>query len=422
MPLHHRSKRDAYAVYLLISGAGSLCFSLVFTVNLFYHVTKVELNPLQLVLVGTLLEGSVFLFEVPTGVVADVYSRRLSVIIGYALIGLGFALEGSVPRFEAVLLAQVLWGVGYTFTSGAEQAWIADEVGEDKAGDAFLRASQIGRIGGLAGIPLSVGLASAHVTLPIVLGGALFVGLALVLALVMPENGFTPTPPAERESWHTLARTFTDGVRLVRGRAMLVTFLGVSVFYGLYSEALDRLWTRHLLDIGLPGLGPLEPVAWFGIIGALALLLSLGTTELVKRRLDTTDRIAILRTLQWLSAGTVLAIFAFALAGRFGVALAALLAFQVVRSTSGPLFMAWINPHVESRVRATVFSMASQVDAISQVAGGPVLGFIGKTWSVRAALAASGLVLSPVLLLYTRALRRERTADAPLAAPVSLDS
>ena len=69
-------------------------------------------------LVGTLLEASVFLFEVPTGVVADVYSRRLSVIIGYALIGLGFALEGIVPRFEAVLLAQVLWGVGYTFTSG----------------------------------------------------------------------------------------------------------------------------------------------------------------------------------------------------------------------------------------------------------------------------------------------------------------
>lgn len=422
MSLVQPSRRDAYAVYLLINGAGSLFFSLIFTVNLFYHVTTVELNPLQLVLVGTLLEGSVFLFEVPTGVVADVYSRRLSVIVGYFLIGLGFVLEGAVPRFEAVLMAQVLWGIGYTFTSGAEQAWIADEVGEEKAGDAFVRASQIGRIGGLIGIPLSVGLASVHVTLPIVLGGALFAALALVLALIMPENGFAPTPRDERETCRTLTRTFTDGVRLVRGRAILVTFLGVSVFYGLYSEALDRLWAAHLLDIGLPGLGPLEPVAWFGIISALAMLLSLGATELVRRRLDTTNRAAILRTLQGLTAGTVLAIFGFALTGRFGVALAALLAFKALRSTSGPLFMAWINPHIESRVRATVFSMASQVDAISQVAGGPVLGFIGKTWSIRAALAASGLVLSPVLLLYTRALRREEAPDASLAAPVSLDS
>ncbi len=98
---------------------------------------------------GTVLEATVFLFEIPTGLVADVKSRRLSIVVGYALIGLGFIVEGSFPVFAAVALAQVIWGIGYTFTSGATQAWVADEIGEERAGDAYLRGSQAGQVGAL---------------------------------------------------------------------------------------------------------------------------------------------------------------------------------------------------------------------------------------------------------------------------------
>src|SRR5262249_49551937 len=62
-------------------------------------------------------EGMAFLCEVPTGVVADVFSRRLSVIIGVIVVGAGFALEGLVPRFGVILLAQVIWGAGYPLSA-----------------------------------------------------------------------------------------------------------------------------------------------------------------------------------------------------------------------------------------------------------------------------------------------------------------
>ena len=96
-------KWDAYRVYLILSGVSSLLFSLIFTLNLVYQAQVVGLTPLQLVLVGTTLETSAFLFEIPTGIVADLYSRRLSVIIGFFLIGVGFTIEGSLPFFAAVL-------------------------------------------------------------------------------------------------------------------------------------------------------------------------------------------------------------------------------------------------------------------------------------------------------------------------------
>ena len=102
-------KLDAYRVYLILEGAAALIYSVIFTVSMVYQVSVARLNPLQLVLVGTVLEATVFLFEVPTGVVADVYSRRLSVILGYFIIGLGFILEGSLPFFWAIASGQALW-------------------------------------------------------------------------------------------------------------------------------------------------------------------------------------------------------------------------------------------------------------------------------------------------------------------------
>ena len=68
---------------------------LAFTVTAVYYVTEVGMRPLQLVLVGTFMEVSIFVFEVPTGVVADTYSRRLSIVIGTAVMGAAVILFGA---------------------------------------------------------------------------------------------------------------------------------------------------------------------------------------------------------------------------------------------------------------------------------------------------------------------------------------
>lgn len=92
-------------VYLFIEFAASACFSMMFVVTSLYEATIAGLTPVQLILVGTALEISAFVFEVPTGIVADVYSRRLSIIIGYVLMGIGFLVEGLFPAFIPILLA-----------------------------------------------------------------------------------------------------------------------------------------------------------------------------------------------------------------------------------------------------------------------------------------------------------------------------
>jgi DHA3 family tetracycline resistance protein-like MFS transporter len=411
-------KLDAYKTYLFLATSAALIFEVIFTINMIYQVTVAHLNPLQLVLVGTMLETTIFLFEVPTGVVADVFSRRLSIIIGYVIIGLGFLLEGSIPVFWAILLGQVLWGLGYTFTSGATEAWISDEIGEQSSGKAFLRGAQAGQVGALIGIGISVWLGSIRVNIPIQVGGILFILLAVFLILFMPEHGFQRAAGERQDSFKNMVSTFRSGLNMVRLRPILATILLIGLFYGLYSEGYDRLWTKHLLDrFTLSGMAGLSTVAWFGIINVVGILLSTAATEYVSRKLDTTRTVAITRALLAVTAVLMLALLGYAWVGNLAAALGMIWLIRVARNVIGPIYTTWVNQRLDSRVRATVISMSSQVDAIGQIAGGPVVGVVGNLVSVRAAITASALILSPLLALYTRTLRKEPD-ESLTAAPI----
>ena len=209
---------DAYKLYLALQFLTGFSFSMIFVVGSLYEATVANLSGMQLVLVGTTLELTVLLFEVPTGIVADAYSRKLSIIIGFFLMGIAFLIEGSFPIFGIILLVQVLWGLGYTFTSGATQAWLSDEIGEENANRAFLRGNQFDLAGSFLGMLVAIPLGNLAVNVPILVGGAMIVLTGLALALFMPEHGFKPIPRENRNSFQHMAEIFKKGIAVVRSR------------------------------------------------------------------------------------------------------------------------------------------------------------------------------------------------------------
>lgn len=406
----------AYPVYLILEGLYGLATATIFTVNLLYQFEIAKLNPLQLVLVGTVLEATCFLCQVPTGVLADLYSRRLAVIVGIVLIGLGFVLEGSLPNFWAIAGAMVFYGVGATFVSGAEESWLADELGEEEAGRAFLRGSQVGQLGSILGAFLSVALAALRLNLPVLIGGALIVLLGLFLSLVMPERGFRPAPRGERQSWRGFASIFRDGLRAAWTSPLLLLMLGISLFYGLSSEGFDRLSIPHLqADFAIPALGPFAPLVWFGVLAVVGNLLVIGATELT-RRLFRLDRQAVaIRVLLGLNVLGMVGLLVFAFANNFFLALVAYWCVGIFRGVKAPIFTAWLMRNSQASMRATVISLDGQMDAIGQIAGGPPVGYLGTLFSLRIAVAVVSAILAPVLLLYLAALRRVKDTTHPQA-------
>lgn len=401
---------DAYKLYLATHFSHSLFASMIFTVLAVYYVQDVGLNPLQLVLVGTVLEATVFLFEIPTGVVADLYSRRLSVIIGFALIGLCYVVQGLLPLLAAILLAEFLRGVGETFISGAFTAWIADEIGEKELGRVFLRGAQAQRLGALLGIGAGTGLAWLYApATPVLVGGALIVGLSVVLALTMPEAGFHPLTERERATWRDFVGQTRAGIQVARRQPVILMFVFVGMLFGSFSEGFDRLWEAHFLqNFAFPGWIDAPPVVWIGLLNGASFIIGIAMNEFLIRRLDLENSFALGRALLMITLALIVLLVVFGLAPGFGLAAAAFLLIGALRSLQHPLSATWLNRHIPTRMRATVLSLLGQTDALGQIAGGPVVGAVGLR-SLRGAMVFSAALLLPVIGIYARRLRGERT-------------
>jgi len=404
-------------IYLILTFVSSALYSAAFVAMSLFEATTAGLDPLQLVLVGTTLELTVLFCEVPTGVVADVYSRRTSILIGHAVVGLAFLVEGLFPAFATILLAQVLYGLGYTFTSGATQAWLSDEIGEERANQTFLTANRFGLGGALLGMLAAIALGGLGTTAtPIVVSGAGRLVLVLFLALLMTETGFRPAKPEDRNTFQHMADTFRKGLQTIRRRPALVAILGVALFYGLYSEGFDRLWVKNLIErFSLPAVFGENDVAFFGLLRAVSMLGSLAATRLVEKRLDPSRPRSIGRLMFAITIGVMVSIISFALSPWLGLSLGLYLVIAALRNLTGPLMDAWMNQRLDPDVRATVLSMTGQADAVGQIAGGPSIGVLARAVSVPLAMSISGSLLAPALGFIRQAnahLYAERAASA----------
>jgi MFS family permease len=400
---------DALKVFYGIEFFDSIGHHAAFTVWAVYLVQDVGVNPLQLVLLGTVSEIAIFLFEVPTGVVADTYSRRASLIIGLVLAGASVMLVGLVAVYWVIVLGAILRGIGGTFMSGAWEAWITDEHGVDGIGRVFLRGTQFSYLGAILGAVLGVGVATQNLAAGLVFGGAVSLLTGIACIFVMPEHGFVRRPVEERTSpLRAMTTTAVTGTRLVRGHHVLLLIVAITFFAGAASEGLDRLWEAHLIqDVGLPKLWGLDPVVWFGVFNVVGLAAGIVITSFLVPRFEHADNRKLAGALLWLTIALTISVVIFGLATSFVLASVAYLVARLVRRLKDPLYVTWLNKNVEdSRVRATVNSIASQSDAIGEVAGGPAIGAVGTLASLRAALVAAGLLLTPAIALYGRALRR----------------
>jgi DHA3 family tetracycline resistance protein-like MFS transporter len=326
-------------------------------------------------------------------------------------------LEGSFPVFHSILMAQLCWGIGYTFTSGALDAWLVGEIGESNLPPVYLRGSQAAQVSAFVGIFAASGIANLGLNLPYFVGGGGMLLLAAFLVMAMPENHFRPARLEERSTLANMAATLKSGLTEIKKGPLLVTVMLIAFVAGLYSEPLDRLWEAHLLEnFAFPDVSGMTAVYWFGLINATKTILSVGAIEVVRRRRMGVDQRSAVRLLFLQNLLLIVSLGMFGLASSFGAAVSAYHAVIVVRRTGGPVFSAWINRGIEPSVRATVLSTISQMDAVGQVAGGPVLGVIASRFGLRAAMVSAAVTLSPVLILLRRAANQPPAKNQLVAA------
>ena len=171
---------------------------------------------------------------------------------------------------------------------------------------------------------------------------------------------------------------------------------------------------KHFIDnFSFPALpwGGDPIVSWFAIMRLASLPLTLLATEILRRRKELLKNSQVVRILQGIYAVIVVGLLVFAWTQNFYVAVLATLMVDTLRGTTFPLETTWLNQFIDSKVRATVLSMISQVDAVGQMAGGPIVGIIGNLRSIRAALTGSALLLAPTVPLFGRTLKEQQKIE-----------
>lgn len=398
------------AVYLAMTTVLGFGWGLIIPAYAVYYVRAAGLGPLELVLVGTALEASYFVFNIPTGAFADSYGRRSAIILGVGIIGAGWLIQGLIPIVAFILLGAFVGGIGEAFMNGATDAWIADEVGNAALPALFSRAAQLRRLAYLGGLGGSVALATIGYGAPIIGGAAVYGLVAIGLLFLLREPAFRR--PTGRRSWRALGVTARESAALVRRRPFLLTLFATTALVGAASEGFDRLSDPHILSL-LPA--ALAPVTAFALIDVVATILGIGMAEIARR----SARVAVPvlgPVLAVAEACRITAILVFALASGFPFVICAGFSKSAIESLTRPLYQAWLTANVEPRVRATVLSMHSLCNAGGQIAGGPVIGAIGSLSSIRAALATSAVFLLPNVLLYLRAGGHARAEVAAASA------
>ena len=451
MPLLGTHPIRPYPLYLILECGMSFLLGICYATITVYWVISGRLNPLELLLLGTALELSYFLLQLPTGLLADLVSRRLCTLAGLFIVGLALIMEALSPAFANLIAAQVVLGLGAALNNGAQEAWVADELagqlGDDRMTGVYLRATQYGLIATVAGSLLSGLIALGGLNLPLLTGGSLICLLAAGAAFVMPENNFHPAlsrpaslPPAQpspgqpgpgqpgaretdiREPGRrqriavlaSSARTLLAEQTRTTRRAViavpgLLLLFGMTLFIGMWSESFDRLWGAFLLrDIKFPQLGGLHPAMWFSLFACLAAVLGLGSTEVARRRTERLGPDSVASALLVLTIAIGAAVVAMATAHAFVVGLAAYVAVTVLRPVLDPLLSGWMVTRIEPSVRATALSAKDMFDSAGQIAGGPVIGAIGTLTSIRIALLAGAAALAPAAAFVSAASRRIR--------------
>jgi DHA3 family tetracycline resistance protein-like MFS transporter len=327
----------------------------------------------------------------------------------------GFLMQGLSAAFVVLLLAQVPIGFGAALMYGAQQAWLADESGNSELTSVFMRTTQLGLVGTLAGSLLSGAAATVGLAVPFIASGILIGLTGVALVFIMPERNFRPPERTADlggilgRSWQTFAAQTGRAKRAMVAIPALVLLLLMTFFVGLWGESFDRLWGAFLLrDIRFPQAGGLHPAMWFSLFACAAAVLGLGATEVARRRTERLGPDSVVGALLVLTLAIGVAVVAMASAHAFALVVVAYLAVSVLRPVLYPLLSGWMVGRIEPSVRATALSARDMFDSGGQILGGPVIGVIGNLASIRIALIAGAAALAPAAACIAAASRRIR--------------
>jgi MFS family permease len=400
--------RAIQRTYLTLMLGNTLAASFIWGINTIF-LLDAGLSNLEAFAANAFFTAGMVLFEVPTGIVADTVGRRASYLLGTLTLAASTLLYVLLWQIEAPFwewaVASLLLGLGFTFFSGAVEAWLVDALTaagfDGQLEDVFGRGQIVGGAAMLAG-SLGGGLLAQQVSLgaPFVLRGVILAAMFVVAFRLMHDIGFTPEKGGRplTEMRNIAAASIEHGwrvpaVRWVMVEALFVGGVGIYGFYALQPYLLELYGDPHAYQIA--GL-----VA--AIVAAAQILGGLAGPRIRRLFHRPTDALIVTASLGVVTLALI------GLLDSFWPVIGLTAVWGLLFAATMPIRQAYLNGLIPSRQRATILSFDSLMTSTGGVWTQPVLGRVADVWGyapsyvVAAGIAALGV---PFLAASGRAAR-----------------
>ena len=398
--------------YFTLAGLYTLSAALIWGVNTLF-LLDAGLSFLEVFIANAAFSAGMVLFEIPTGVVADTLGRRISFLLSVSVLGattlmyVGLAQVGAgVVGFA---LVSVLMGLGFTFYSGAMEAWLVDALAatgyRGLLDRVFARGQQITGAAMLVGTVGGGLLGQIDLSIPYLVRSGLLVAVFVVAYAVMHDVGFTPRRVTAGELPGEVARNARAGVEFgwqQRSLRLLILAGAAQSAFLMWGFYASQPYLLDLLD---------SDAVWIaGLVAAGVALATIVGNQIVR----VASRYCGRRTTLLLAAAAVetCAAITMGLTDSFWVALPGLLVVMGATGVTGPVHSAYLHHVVPSSQRATVVSFDSMVSNAGGIGGQLGLGVLGEARSVGSAFVVGGAATAAALPLLGRLRRLGGPADS----------
>jgi MFS family permease len=403
--------RSIQRTYLVLLLGNTLAASLIWGINTIF-LLDAGLTNLEAFAANAFFTGGMVLFEVPTGIVADTVGRRASYLLGTLTLTLSTLLYVLLWQMKAPFWewagASILLGLGFTFFSGAVEAWLVDALtATGYKGDlesVFGRGQIVTGIGMLSGSAAG-GFIAEQVSLgaPFILRGLILVVMFALAWRLMHDVGFEPATRAGvlPEMRKIAAASIEYGWRVPAVKWLMVEAfftggVGIYAFYALQPYLLELYGDPHAYQIA--GLAA-AIVAGAQILGGIA---APRIRRLFRRRTSALIVMAAVSTLTLFFVGIVKS---------FWPVIGLTVVWALLFAATMPIRQTYINGMIPSRQRATILSFDSMMSSGGGVWAQPVLGRAADVWGYAQSyvLAAGISALAVPFLALSR--RQNSPAD-----------
>ncbi len=402
-----RGARRVQGTYYALTLGNTLAASFIWGINTLF-LLDAGLSNLEAFAANAFFTAGMVIFEIPTGVIADTVGRRASYLLGTVTLAATTALYWMLwlwqAPFWAWALVSVLLGLGFTFFSGAVDAWLVDALRfteyRGSLETVFGRAQVVGGVAMLSGSVAGGVLAQAtDLGVPFLVRAGILVVMIVVAGALMRDLGFEPvrglSPLAATRQVMRSSVTYGLGRPAIRWLMIATPFtagVGVYAFYALQP---------YLLELG----GDEGAYALAGLAAAIisgASILGGALAPLARRLFRRRTTLLLLSV-----AVSALVLVGFGLTQNLVVAIGLLALWGISSSIATPASRAYLNDMIPSAQRATVLSFNSLVGNIGGVGIQPALGRVADVSGYGASLLWGG-VISTLALPFLLASRSRR--------------